>query len=83
MKKFFLKNQKYTKVTKRIFTVISILPAIIAFIIVAIIEPLDGFLDFLAWILIGIIFCAINALIVWGIYFVIRWILKALPDERP
>ena len=73
MKKYFLKNQKYTKFTLRMFTTISIIAFITGFIIMGwyIDDSIGG----------GLVFGVFCAASVWGIYAVIRWILKALPDS--
>ncbi len=77
MKKFFLKDQKYTKFTKRIFTVISILAFIIIFLIIMVVSEGERHGP-----LMGLTYGAVTAACVWGIYGVIRWILKVFPDER-
>ncbi len=74
MKKYFLKDQKYTKFTIRIFIVISVIVLIIGYILGVEANPS---VPFFSGLLCGISFVAV----VWVIYVVIRWILKAIPDD--
>lgn len=70
MKKYFL-DKEYQKFTTRIVFVLSIIAGITTSAISDI--PDD---DFLFWLLgLG------GALSVWVLYFVVRWILKALPTD--
>ena len=73
----FLKDQKYTKFTIRIFIVISVLAFIITVLVTSVINPnaVEGF--FIGLIILG----PIISVSVWIIYAAIRWILKAMPDD--
>ena len=79
MKKYFL-DERYREFKRRVHIVLSILVGIIVFVGIG---ATDGFYDLTV---VGALFVsALWAFGVWILYrvihWVIRWILKALPDE--
>ena len=75
MKKYFL-DESYRKFTRRVCAVLSILAGIIGLVVgIVVYNSGQYYIDIGAAL--GLL-CVIG---VWLLYWAIRWILKALPDE--
>lgn len=80
MKKYFL-DERYRKFTRRVCTVLSILVGIIVLVIVSVdYKSKSSSLHDSDYAVIGFL-SVLSAIGVWLLYWVIRWILKTLPDE--